>query len=258
MGKHLVISRLLENLIGASFSISIFFIIMISSSGFNLFEFHNLITTPAIWALFFGYGLISSVVIDFIGKFIPNFSSGKQILLYILFGYLIFLILMPIEYLLIAGTVGAFFSLLFLLGKEKLKPLKWYSWIVFVVPLVCFVMIPLDHTSKVGWNEVIGDKFVEVEYEYFNGEHLIPIHGQQGQQIYFDVEHHFSNGNSYGISLYDENGDHVGMNEESNDVLSVEFKKATTKYIVVRAINGNQGQFQVKWWNDGKTEPDWN
>src|SRR5690625_7712924 len=56
---------------------------------------------------------------------------------------------MPIEYALVAGAVGAFFSLLFLLGKEKLKPLKWHSWIVFFVPLVCFVIIPFDHTSKV-------------------------------------------------------------------------------------------------------------
>jgi hypothetical protein len=164
---------------------------------------------------------------------------------------------MPIEYGLIAGTVGAFFSLLFLLGKKKLNPLKWYSWIVFVVPLICFVLIPLDHTSKVEWSEMKGDRFVEVEYEYFNGEHLIPIHGEKGEQIYFDVEHHFSNGNSYGISVYDENGDHVGMNEENDDVLSVEFKNATTKYIVVRAINGNQGQFQVKWWHEGEPEPDW-
>ncbi|WP_405097104.1 hypothetical protein [Oceanobacillus sp. FSL H7-0719] len=258
MGKYFVIRRFVENLIGASFSISIFFIIMISSSGFNLFEFHNLITTPAIWAIFFGYGFISSMIIDFIGKFIPDFSTGKKILLYILFGYLIFLILMPIEYLLIAGTVGAFFSLLFLLGKEKIKPSKWFSWMVFVVPLVCIVMIPLDHTSKVGWNEVTGDKFVEVEYEYFNGEHLIPVHGQQGEQIYFNIKHHFNNGNSYGTSLYDEHGNHVGMNEERNGVLSMEFKRETTKYIVVRAINGNQGNFQVTWWKKGETEPDWN
>jgi hypothetical protein len=256
MVKHIMNSRLLEKLIGASFSISIFFIIMFSSSGFNLFEFHELITTPAIWALFFGYGIISSIVIDFIGKFIPNFSSGKQILLYFLFGYILFLVLMPIEYTLIAGTVGAFFSLLFLLG-EKLKPLKWYSWIVFVIPLVCLIMIPLDHTSKIGWKEVARDTFVEVAYEYFNGEHLIPVHGEQGEQIYFDVKHHFNNGNSYGLSLYDENGDYAGMNEESGDVLSVDFKQTATKYIVVRAINGNQGQFQVKWWKEGEAEPAW-
>jgi len=247
--KHLIINRLLEKLIGASFSISIFFIIIIISSGFNLFEFHNLITIPEIWILFFGYGLISSI--DFIGKFIPHFSSGKQILLYFLFGYLIFLVLMPIEYALVAGAVGAFFSLLFLLGKEKLKPLKWHSWIVFFVPLVCFVIIPFDHTSKVGWNEVQGDTSVEVEYEYFNGEYLIPIHGEQGEQIYFDVEHQFNHGNSRGISLYDESGDPAGMNEENDDVLSVEFEEEETKYIVVQAINGNQGQFQVKWWRDG-------
>lgn len=225
---------------------------MLISSGFNLFQFHDLITIPAIWGLFFGYGLISSIVIDFIGKFIPHFYYGKQILLYFLFGYFPFLVLMPIEYVLVAGTVGAFFSLLFLLGKEKLKPFKWYSWIVFVVPLVCFVIMPLDHTSKVGWNEVTEVTSVEVEYEYFNGEHLIPIRGKKDERIYFDVEHHFSDGKSTGISLYDENEDHIGMNEEDNDVLSMDFEETTTKYIVVEAINGKQGQFQVKWWKEGE------
>jgi len=256
LGKHFIKNRLLERIIGASFSISIFFIVIISSSGFNFFEFHELITIPAIWALFFGYGIISSIFIDVIGKFIPNFT-GKQILLYFLIGYPLFLVLMPIEYALIAGTIGGFFSLLFLFGKEKLKPLKWYSWIVIVIPLVCLVMIPMDHTSKVGWNEVTGDTFVEVEYEYFNGEHLIPIHGEQGERIYFDVEHHFKNGNSYGMSLYDENGDYAGMNEENDDVSSVDFKKTATKYIVVQAINGEQGQFRVRWWKEGETVPDW-
>jgi hypothetical protein len=256
--NQLFVRRLLKSLIGASFSISIFLTIMIASSGFNLFEFHNLITTPAIWAMFFGYGLISSVLIDFIGKFIPNFSTGKKVLLYVLFGYLIFLVFMPIEYALIAGTVGAFFSLLFLLGKEKLRPSRWYSWIVFIVPLVCLAMIPFDYTSKVEWNEVTGNQFVEVAYEYFNGEHSIPIHGEQGEKIYFDIKHHFRSGYSYGVSVHDESGDNVGMNEEYNDVLSVDFKEEATKYIVVRAINGSEGEFQVKWWKEDEAEPDWN
>ncbi|GIO21447.1 hypothetical protein [Oceanobacillus sp. J11TS1] len=227
MKKMSFFSRLLEKLIGASFSISIFFVIMIIISQFNLFEFHELIISPVIWVLFFGYGLISSFIIDIIGKFIPCFSLGKQMLLYLLFGYLIFLIVMPIEYALIAGTVGGIFSLLFLFGKEKLKPSKWYSWITFAAPLVCIVMIPLDFTSKVGWNEVTRDTFVGVEYKYFNGEHLIPIHGEQGERIYFEVEHHFSHGDSYGLSVYDENHNPAGMNEEDGDILSVDFKEET-------------------------------
>jgi hypothetical protein len=170
--------------------------------------------------------------------------------LYILFGYIIFLVIMPIEFALMAGTIGALFSLLFLLGKEKLKPSKWYSWMVFAVPLACLGMIPFDHTSKAGWHEVVGDSSVEVEYEYFNGEHLIPIHGAQGEKIYFAVKHLFSTGDSYGISVYDQSGDFVGMSEESNDVYSMEFEEDSTKYIVIEAIDGKRGGFQVKWWDE--------
>jgi len=47
------------------------------------------------------------------------------------------------------------------------------------------------------------------------------------------------------------------MNEENDDVSSVDFKKTATKYIVVQAINGEQGQFRVRWWKEGETVPDW-
>lgn len=245
-----MMSRLLEKLIGASFSISIFFIILFMGSGFNLFEFHNTVRVPVLWMIFFCYGIISALVIDAIGKFMPPFSFAKQILLYVLLGYIIFLFFMPIEFALLAGTVGALFSFLFLLGKEKLKASRWYSWLVFAVPLVCLGMIPFDHTSKVGWHEVVGDSSVEVEYDYFNGEHLIPIVGGQGEKVYFVVEHLFNGGDSYGVSVYGEGGDYVGMSEEGKDVFSVEFEEESIKYIVVQAIEGKQGGFQVKWWNE--------
>ena len=225
---------------------------MFISSGFNLFEFHNSVTVPALWMMFFGYGIISSLVIDVIGKFVPSFSFAKQILLYILFGYLIFLVFMPIEFALLAGTVGASFSFLFLLGKEKLKPARWYSWLVFAVPLACLEMMPFDHTSKVGWHEVVGDSSVEVTYDYFYGEHLIPIHGAQGEKIYFVVEHQISEGDSYGhgVSVYNEGGDYAGMNDEGEDVISVEFEEESIKYIAVQVTDGGQSGFQVKWWNE--------
>ena len=252
MKKHVVMSYLLEKLIGASFSISIFFIILFIGSGFNLFEFQDTVKVPALWMIFFGYGIISSLVIDFIGKFMRPFSFVKQLLLYILFGYLIFVVMMSIEFVLIAGTVGALFSFLFLLGKEKLKPSKWYSWLVFAVPLACLAMMPFDHTSKVGWHELVGDSSVEVEYDYFNGEHLIPIHGAQGEKIYFVVKHQISGDDSYGygMSVYDEGGDYAGMNDEGDDVISVEFEEESMKYIAVRVTDGEQGRFQVKWWNE--------
>lgn len=247
-----MMSSFLEKLIGASFSISIFFIIMFISSSFNLFEFHHTVTEPAFWMIFFGYGLISSLVIDVIGKFIHSFSLAKQILLYILFGYLIFAVFMPIDFALLAGTVGALFSLLFLLGKEKLKPARWYSWFVFAVPLACLAMMPFDHTSKVGWHEVVEDSSVEVTYDYFYGEHLIPIHGAQGEKIYFMVEHQISEDDiyGYGVSVYNEDGDYAGMNDEGYDVLSVEFEVESIKYIAVLVRGGRQSGFQVKWWNE--------
>lgn len=256
MVKHFIIYRLLGQLIGASFSITIFFIIIFTSNNFNLFGFHELISNPTVWILFFGYGLMSSIVIAFIGRYIPRYSSIKQVLLYILFGYLPFFVWMPTAFALFAGTIGAFFSLLFLLGEEKFNPSKWYSWIILVIPLVCLLMIPLDFTSKTGWNEIRGDTSVKVEYDFFNGEHLIPIHGEKGEKIYFNVEHDFRHGSNYGMTLYDENGNHEGMNvEEDDDVSSLDFEKETTKYIAVTATDGKQGSFRVKWRKEKNADP---
>ena len=63
-------------------------------------------------------------------------------------------------------------------------------------------MLPFDFTNKVGWEEKQGNSFVEVEYDYFNGEYLIPIYGDKGQRIYFNVDHQFKHGNSYDITHY--------------------------------------------------------
>lgn len=252
MQKHLRMSSIIERLIGASFSISIFYFINYMSSEFNLYEFHQTVTIPEIWIVFFGYGILSSFIIDLIGKFLPSYDISKQILLYILFGYLIFFFFMPFDFALLAGTVGALFSLLFLFGKAMLKPRRWYSWLVFVIPLTCIAIMPFDHTSKVGWHEVAGDSSVSVTYDYFYGEHLIPIHGLPGEKLYFEIKHQISDEVSYGygFTVYNEDGDYAGMNDEGEDVISVEFEEESTKYIAVSVSGGKHSGFQVKWWNE--------
>lgn len=128
LGKHLFV----RYLVGPSLSISIFYIIMFGFSDFNLYEFNKQISIPWIWLLFYGYGLLSTFVIHWIGKVIRNFTIQKQLLLHVLFGYIIFFLLAPTDFLFVvfAGTVGAFFSLLFWVGERFLTPLKWSSWLV--------------------------------------------------------------------------------------------------------------------------------
>jgi hypothetical protein len=247
-----IAKNILQKLIGASFSISIFFIILIVIVEFNLFEYHQMLTNPWFWLIFFGYGIISSYAIDWISKIFNDYTKWKEIACYIVFGYLIFLILSPDVYGFIAGTVGAFFSLLFLVAKKKFHYKQRLSWLVFIVPLICLLMVPFDFTKKTGWTEVKGDSFVEVQYDYFNGEHLIPITGQQDDEVFFKVEHQMENGQSRGVSVYDKNGDYVGMNshQRDQDIFSIQFTEETTKYIAVRAIGGRNGQARVEWWEE--------
>ncbi|WP_413374885.1 hypothetical protein [Alkalihalobacillus sp. 1P02AB] len=244
--------KFLQKLIGASFSISTFLIFMLVSVEFNLFKYHQLLTTPWFWILFFCYGILSSYAIDWISMKFNDYTRWKEMVCYIVFGYLIFLILSPNVYGFIAGTVGAFFSLLFLVAKKKFRYEKRLSGLVFIVPLICLLMVPFDFTKKIGWTEVKAGSFVEVQYDYLNGEHLIPVTGQQDDEVFFKVEHQFEEGKSHGVSVYDKNGDYAGMNSHQRDeyIFSIQFPEEATKYIVVRAIEGRNGQARVEWWEE--------
>lgn len=238
-----------KQMIGASFSMSVFLIIMLVIHEFNLYGFNEDISNGWIWLLFYGYGILCASLIELIGKFIPNFTVIKQLIFYILFGYLIFFIVMQGEliFAIIAGTVGAFFALLFWMGKAFLKPAKWYAWLVFVIPLISLAMVPFDLTSKVGWYETKNNHSLTVEYDYFNGKHLVPIKGEKGEEIYFTVEHKVTDFNSYGMTI-DVEGPVVEMEKE--EIYSIVFKEKATKNIFVTTDRGRNGKFQVKWWKE--------
>lgn len=106
-------------MIGASFSISVFFIIMLVIHRFNFYGFSEDISNLWIWLLFYGYGILCAFLIDLIRKYMPHLSLIKQAILYIFFGYLIFFIVGVSEpiFMVIAGTIGAFSRYFF--GLEK-------------------------------------------------------------------------------------------------------------------------------------------
>lgn len=236
-------------MIGASFSISVFFIIMLAIHRFNFYGFSEDISNLWIWLLFYGYGILCALLIDLIRKYVPHLSLIKQAILYIVFGYLIFFIVGVSEpiFMFIAGTVGAFFSLLFWIGKESLKPSKWYAWLVFIIPLISLAIMPFDLTSKVGWHETKGSHSLTVEYDYFNGKHLVPIHGEKGEEIYFTIEHNVIDFDSYGVSI-DLEGPVVEM--KTDEIYRVVFEEKAMKNIFVTADKGRNGKFQVKWWKE--------
>ena len=65
---------------------------------------------------------------------------------------------------------------------------------------------------------------VLIQYEAFNGEHLIPIEAKAGEQLFFKVDHHFRDGGEHGVSLYDEEHNLRPMTEHplEEGVLGVE------------------------------------
>ncbi|WP_078393780.1 hypothetical protein [Shouchella patagoniensis] len=217
---------------------------------FNLYEYQELISSPWIWVAFFGYGIVSSFLIDFIGRFLRPFTRNKQMVLYILFGYLAFVFFLPpLLFILYAGTIGALFSLLFFLGTTLAKKSIRYSLLVFVIPIGCLLLLPFDVTSKENWQEERGEDFVEVHYDAFNGEHLIPVQGRSGDRVYFTADHQIGNSSAHGLTAYDENKQYLGMNEENEEgVRSIDFIDDTTYYIVVRGIEAEDGTIRVDWW----------
>lgn len=105
------------------------------------------------------------------------------------------------------------------------------------------MMIPMDFTSKVGWHEVQKDDVISVEYDYFNGGHMIPIYGEQGEKVFFEIDHRMSTYKSYSMSV-------SGVQEEGDNTFSITFKEQSVQYILVEVTEGKNGTFRVSWWKE--------
>jgi hypothetical protein len=244
---HKTIAYLISKLAGAGFLVSIFAIYVILVTKLDWFELSDAISSWFFWVMPFVYGIISSMVIDIIKLKLSNKRPLIEIGLYVLFGFIPFLVYMEgIPFTIIAGSIGAVSSLLFLLGLYLTKRSKVLRYVVaFVIPIVLVIMANIDFTTKVNWQEQETPSSYHATFDYFNGKQEIPITAERGQIILFSVEFTSENGGGHGYHVRNRLDNYMGM-EETGNQYAVEVPEDGIYRIV---IHGDElkGEVEVNW-----------
>ncbi|MEK5324953.1 hypothetical protein [Aeribacillus sp. FSL M8-0254] len=67
-------------LTGAGLSLFLFFTALLFIADFDLYEFSKTIDAPLIWLVFYGYGMICSMFIDWLSKKTPALKKTMKII----------------------------------------------------------------------------------------------------------------------------------------------------------------------------------
>lgn len=114
-----------------------------------------------------------------------------------------------------------------------------------VIPILFIVISIVDFTEKQNWVEERNSSSFESSFDYFHGEHKIPIELTKSEVLTFQVEIYNENGGGWGYHLENEKGDHLPM-KESGERLEYETVENASYYIVLHG-DEVEGRFAVDW-----------
>lgn len=253
-----ITSYLSIKIAGAGFLLFVMFTYLLVMLGMDLYKFVEGISNGYLWAAAFGYGIFCSLLIDLI---VYKISATKlsvkvplfmmKVLLYIIAGYVVFLIMGFNLFTLIAGTVGAICSLIFYFGTNVSSRSNMFRYgFGIVVPLLFIVLMSMDFTEKEQWVELKTDTSYTANFHHFNGKHEIPIVVKEGQTI--TISHGFmnTNGGGHGFHILNEKNSLVGYTEVSDELYELKVKDNDTYRVVVTG-DDVRGGFKVNWTIDG-------
>ncbi|MEI2364537.1 Yip1 family protein [Niallia circulans] len=227
-------------LAGAGFAATLFFSYIFLSS-FDLYLFSHEIENPYFWIGFFGFGILISIVIDWISNYFPKL----ELLLYIVVGVCLFLPIMW-NVLPVLAIVSGFSAILFYIGIKIAAKVSWFKWIFACTPILFLLLTIPDFTVKKEWNTVRGEQSYEAYFAYFNGEDEVPIKAKKGERVTVHIDFTNRNGGGFGYYLIDEKNRRIGLSNEEKKVLTFDAKKTETYKLIVTG-DGLQGGFEVNW-----------
>lgn len=242
---------LVSKLAGAGFALTFIFGFLFLLEP-DLYKFSEMISTKFIWLMLFCYGLLCSVFIDLItGKMKKKYQQVNRLLmkfeLYIFFGFAVFLLNGISYFTLIAGLIGALCSLLFYLGTFLSQRSRSFNYLFSIVmPLCFFLLLTIDFTEKKQWNETRTDSSYSASFQYFNGEHEIPLKVTEGQTLILSREFVNENGGGNGFHVLDDHDKLVGMTEINDQTLKLVPTK-TGIYKMVVTGDSIKGSFKIIW-----------
>ncbi|WP_157888147.1 hypothetical protein [Bacillus marinisedimentorum] len=237
---------LLEKFSASGFIWFVFSMAMLIGAEGDLYDFADSVSHGMLWAAFFGYAILSSMIIDFLYAKLPFSAPKIKMLLYIAAGYLIFMLSGDLIFALIAGSVGAVFSLLFYAATRFLKKDALKYVFAIAVPLTVLAMSQMDFTEKEGWESRRTSSSYTATFEYFNGRHEIPIRLLKGETVLFSVDVKSENGGGYGYHVETGTGELKGVSRLSDEKMSFVAEEAG-KYRIVMEGHSLEGMIFIDW-----------
>lgn len=237
------LDKLLPRFAAAGMLLTILFAMLFIFSNGNLFEFVGVARSWWIWGLIFGYGIMCSIIIDWI--FRDSKKPVLKLLVYVLVGGAFFLLYGFTAFAIIASVVGMLSALVFygaLYVVERSKP-ALYTFGLFM-PLFFLIFIQFDYTEKIGWDETAGDNSVHITVVELSGEHKIPVELKAGDTITFKTDFGDMSG-AYGTSFVGD-GEIVSMAPLNDYEIEATVEDAGVYYITLWG-NDFSGTIDVSW-----------
>lgn len=259
--SKLIFSYIISKLAAASFLIFFFFLFAFFGADMVMYQTVEGISNKMLWTLVYGYGILASVLIDWLIKKYAVTKVKTKIGFYIIAGFSVFLIfgfivnivsgdyfnLEFLLYFILAGIVGAFCALIFFLGTVIVNYSKIFTYtFAFLVPIGLCIIIFKDYTVKKNWDSIQHENSYAASFTYFNGKYEIPIEAKKGQTIKITQQFHAENGGGHGFHIKDENNRYVGMQRIAEDQFKFELKKSGVYRAVVTGDEVS-GSFYVQW-----------
>lgn len=243
---------IIRKLAGAGFAMAALAMFFLYTSGFNLYQFSEVIS-GSVWAIFYGYGIICSLLIHLLSHWFRGISTWLKILLYIVAGYLFFIALdlfftRELSMLtIITGTIGALCALIFYAGFIVSNKSRVFTFIfTIIVPLLLLFAHNADLTVKRGWQEASTNDSFEASFDYFNGKHEIPFELHKGETVAFSVSVNNHDGGGHGYHVTSQHTNKVPMPKVNAGSHTFQASESGIYRIVVTG-NNLQGSIKVSW-----------
>ncbi|MDL4841107.1 hypothetical protein [Aquibacillus rhizosphaerae] len=251
----LSISYIVTKFAAAGVTLSLFYVVNLVLSGWDLSSVNGMLSNPYIWLAFFGYAVVSSTFIDYLLKK----SNGsrpwvRKPLYYTVASILIWLVLfLPsftdfFNYLFLV-LYASFFTVLcawtYMLVYDFLQRRR-LSLILLIVSLSFLLSIVIIQPSiQIGWRETVTDNSYHASFERFSGEEKEGMQLEGNQTYLISVNWNIQSG-GYGWKVRDENG---FANLEQTDVEYQTLLHTTYNGPYYFYINGNdaKGSVEVFW-----------
>lgn len=251
-GSEGQMQKVIAKMAGAGTGLTVLFIWVLIVSKVDWYEVSETLSNPYVWLLFFGYGLlVASIIEGVIWKFHIERQDVRPIS-YVIMGFLLFCFFGINVFAVIAGIISSVFAFIFYLGEMAARHSKLYRIVfAFILPILFLLIAWVDFTVKEEWKEKRTGVAYEAEFQYFHGEHRIPVELERGETIAFTINFEADNGGGYGYSFEDDNGRPIGMQELGGDRLGYEAQQDGVYHIV---LWGSQvrGSVLIDWEFDGR------